>query len=258
MHFGISIDASLAVEAIPIIRKYQIVQHVQFYLSSNRDLDWRQIEAFINFIDRPLTYSFHEYGYINLCDPFSEVRSAWSAINLDTIKKLASINGKFINLHAGYLLSNDCEFADSVCNLRKSLLNICKYAMECGIEIHVENDYSTGSIRRIGTSLLEMREIFIDRPSNLYMCYDIGHANMTFESPYDYRLMTDIIKSMHIHNNNADIDQHIPWGGKGGMIDLNTVYREKARDTDIYFILENDLADYEVGLNSAYALILQN
>lgn len=255
MQFGISVDAPIACEAIAIIRKYRIVQHVQFYLSSNRALDWEQIETFIRVIDRPLTYSFHEYGYLNLCDPFSEVRYAWSLINFDTINKLASINGKFINLHAGYLLSNDCSFTDSVCYLRESLQKICQYATHYGIEIHVENDYSSGSIRCIGTTIHEMREILKSRPSNLFMCYDIGHANLTFESPYDYRMLADVIKSMHIHNNNTESDQHFPLGREGGVIDLITVYRENANNENLYFILENNLADYELGLKCASTLI---
>ncbi len=256
MKLGISIDVKDAGKALNFIRRYhKLINHIQFYLEPNNDnYVLRNINSITQAYGRTFSYSFHAYEHLNLCEPNIMVRKAWVAAVKETIELLESINGSFVNLHIGYSLSETQSRYGLLEHVSEALKVICSYALSKNVDIHIENDFNCGGISRLGASLEEIQYLLNINTSNIKVCYDIGHANISFESPYDYRKILDSIGSFHIHNNDGIFDTHIPIGA-GGNIDLDIVYKELSKINDVYFILENDFNDYPTGLNYLLSLI---
>ena len=250
MNLGISVDAKDAIEALGFIRGYyQQINHIQFYLEPNIDnYILRNVNSITQTFGTTFSYSFHSYEHINLCEPNTLIRKAWITTVKATIDLLENINGRFVNLHIGYFLSDSQNRYGLLNHVSDALEEICSYALNKNIDIHIENDFNYRGISRLGSSLEEIQFLLNLNKSNLKVCYDIGHANISFMSPYDYRKIINSIGSFHIHNNDGIIDMHLPIGAEGS-IDLDIVYNELFNLEDIYFILENDITDYPLGLN---------
>lgn len=250
MQLGISIDALDGVSAVPLIQKWSgTLQHIQFYLNAN--LSSKDIKSIRNVVDtfgNTLTYSFHAYGYLNPAEENHQARIAWITVGKESVDFLSELGGKFVNFHIGYILSNSYNRAWAIHNAYETIIDLCVYAASKQIDINIENDYSSGHIARLGDRPEDIQFFLSQRPENLRICFDIGHANISFQSPYLYRDMLDVIQSFHIHNNNGHLDEHIPIGGSG-TIDLERLYEDLREYDQIYGILENNLSDYETGLN---------
>lgn len=256
MQLGISIDAQDSVSAIPFIQNWSgILQHIQFYLNANLSPeDAKSISKVVRSFETRLTYSFHAYGYLNPAEENHQVRSAWIDVGKKSIDFLSELGGKFINFHIGYLLSSSYDRAEALCNAYEAITALCDYAAPKHIDINIENDYSSEHISRLGDRPEDIQFFISRRPQNLHICFDIGHANISFPSPYLYRDWLDVIQSFHIHNNNGRQDEHIPAGGPG-TIKLESLYEDISGHDRIYGILENDFSDYEAGLTHVKHLL---
>jgi sugar phosphate isomerase/epimerase len=124
---------------------------------------------------------------------------------------------------------------------------ICIYANQKEIAIHMENDIcSNDGYERLGTILSDWVTIHQIAQPNFYMCYDIGHANISFGDAFMYRQFIPKIGSFHIHNNDGVNDLHTPFSSDG-TIRLNEVLSE-LKQTDKYVILENSFDSYNNAL----------
>jgi sugar phosphate isomerase/epimerase len=240
MIFGISVDISDCTKMLPLIEKYSdIIKHIQIYLDNSSFDVMQRIIARI--LDKRISYSFHAYGNLNMADT-SQYNTA-----IQTIDMLSSINGVFVNFHVGYYYSNKQCRDNALNNMIKMTNKLCIYAYHKKIAIHMENDIrSADGCERLETILSDWVAIHqIDQP-NFYMCYDIGHANISFGNAFMYRKFISKIGSFHIHNNDGINDLHIPFGNHG-TIRLNEVLSE-LRQTDKYVILENSFDGYNNAL----------
>jgi sugar phosphate isomerase/epimerase len=240
MIFGISVDVSDCVKTLPLVEKYgHIIKHIQIYLDNSPfDITQRTINKFL---DKHVSYSFHAYGNLNMAD-INQYTTA-----TQTIDMISSISGVFVNFHVGYFDSSK-QYRDSALTCVIELTQkLCKYAHNKNVAIHMENDIcSNDGCERLGTSLSDWVSIHqIDQP-NFYMCYDIGHANISFGDAFIFRQFISKIGSFHIHNNDGINDLHIPFGNRG-VIPLDDVLVE-LRPTDKYVILENAFEEYDNAL----------
>lgn len=252
MIIGISIDIDQLNECYDLIlQNIDILGHIQFYLNDTPfDYQRRLIEKIQNLLSTyKITYSLHSYGYINLCESVEEVRKSWIDIACKTIELAKETSCVFVNYHMGYTFS--------ALNLRELLLkNLCeslkvlsKYAINASVSINVENDFDTSEIKRLGSQIGDLDIIIKCGYPNVKLCYDVGHANIAFSSPYEYKNYLKFIQSFHIHNNWKVSDEHIPYG-KDGSINLNKMLTELINYNDIFFILENDINKYSIALDN--------
>ena len=249
MELGISVDAQDSIKAIPLLKQWSdMLRHVQFYLNANLSLeDEHGICAVVDSFGAHFSYSFHAYGYLNPAEENHLVRDAWIEVGKESIDLLSDIGGKFINFHIGYTLSSCYNREKMLNNALESITTLCEYAASKHINIHIENDYSSHQIQRLGDCIEDIQFFLHQRPENLYLCFDIGHANISFPSPQVYQGVLSAVQSFHIHTNNGAEDEHIPIGGPG-TIDLVALYHHLRELPNIYGILENDLGNYSVGL----------
>jgi len=240
MIFGISVDVSDFTKTLPLIEEYgHILKHIQIYLDNSPfDITQRVITGFL---DKRVSYSFHAYGDLNMTD----INQYTTAIQ--TIDMISSIGGVFVNFHVGYF--DPCrQHRNSALICAVELTQrLCKYADKKNIAVHMENDIcSNDGCERLGTTLSDWLSIHqIDQP-NFYMCYDVGHANISFGDAFNYRKLMPKIGSFHIHNNDGVNDLHIPYG-RPGTIPLDDILIE-LEPTDKYVILENTFAEYDNAL----------
>lgn len=257
MELGISIDAQDSIKAIPFLHQWRdLLQHVQFYLNANLSMeDAYGIRAVVDSFKTHFSYSFHAYGYLNPAEENHLVRAAWIEVGKKSIDLLSDIGGKFINFHIGYTPSSSYSREKMLYNALKSIIVLCEYAASKHINIHIENDYSSYHIQRLGDCIEDIQFFLHQRPENLYLCFDIGHANISFPSPRVYQEMLGVIQSFHIHNNNGVEDEHVPIGG-AGTIDLVALYHHLRELPNIYGILENNFGDYSAGLKFIKEILL--
>jgi len=249
MELGISIDAQESAKAIPFLNKWSdMLQHVQFYLNANLSPeDVHCICAVVDFFRTRFSYSFHAYGYLNPAEENHLARAAWIEAGKESISFLSDIGGKFINFHIGYTLSSRCSREKMLHDAFESITSLCEYAAFKHIDVHIENDYSSHLIQRLGDRVGDIQFFLRQRPRNLYLCFDVGHANISFPSPQVYHEMLGAVQSFHIHNNNGMEDEHAPIG-RSGTVDMVTLYHHLRELPNIYGILENDFEDYSSGL----------
>lgn len=249
MELGISIDAQDSAKAIPFLNQWSdMLQHVQFYLNANLSPeDVHCICAVVDSFKAHFSYSFHAYGYLNLAEENYLARAAWIETGKESIDFLSDIGGKFINFHIGYTLSSCCNREKMLNDAFESITALCEYAVFKHIDVHIENDYSSYPIQRLGDRVGDILFLLRQRPRNLYLCFDVGHANISFPSPWVYHEILGAVQSFHIHNNNGKEDEHIPIGGPG-TVDLLALYHHLKELPNIYGILENDFGDYSTGL----------
>ena len=247
MIFGISVDISDCVRLPLIIEKYgHIVKHIQIYLDNSSFNDMQYIITDV--IDRQISYSFHAHGELNMAD------IEQYGIAIQTVDMLSSIGGVFINFHAGHYDSNKQCRNNALTHVVELTQRLCVYAYNKNIAIHIENDIpSNDGCERLGTTLSDWTTLHKVNQPNFYMCYDIGHANISFNNPFIYRLFLSKIGSFHIHNNDGISDQHIPYGGLG-VIPLGKVLGE-LRKVNKYVILENAFDEHCIALQQLSNLI---
>ncbi len=110
-----------------------------------------------------------------------------------------------------------------------SLEEIRVFAGQRGVEVLLENTpnaLSTGA--RLNGFLAETH-------LNLNYCFDIGHAHMSHGIEDQFKLMKDRIRSTHLHDNDAQHDQHLFPGE--GSIDWGQAMRLLASRQDQYPLL---------------------
>lgn len=256
MILGISIDVNRLNKCYNLItQNLDIIKHIQIYLNDMPlHLQKEEIMEFQKiFSKEKLTYSLHGYGYINLCETIAEIRKGWLDIACKTISLAQKTSCIFVNYHMGYTFTKTAPRKILLRNLCESLKELSKYAHDALIDINMENDFNTVEFERLGTQVEDFDIILSQNDSNLRLCYDIGHANIAFSSPYEYRNYIKFIQSFHIHNNWGNDDVHNPFGD-AGSINLNCVLSE-LMNNNVYFILENELDMYNIALKNIRDLL---
>ena len=240
MILGISVDISDCRKIFPLIEKYgHIIKHIQIYLD-NSPFDAMH-NTIAEIIDKRVSYSFHAYGDLNMAD----INQYTTAIQ--TIDMISFFGGIFVNFHVGYYDSSKQSRDKALAQVVELTRKLCVYAHQKNVAVHMENDICSNDGReRLGTILADWVPVCrIDMP-NFFMCYDIGHANISFGNAYIYRQYISKIGSFHIHNNDGINDLHIPFGNSG-TIQLDEVLME-LRQSDKYVILENTFDGYNNAL----------
>ena len=246
MILGISVDISDCAKMQLLIKKYKhIIQHIQIYLDdSPLSLAERTI---MEFYDSTVSYSLHAGGNINLAN------SNDLATAILTIDMLSSIGGIFVNFHVGHFdlcnQSREAALHGSVEAIRK----LCSYAHNKNVGIHIENDIrSSDGLERLGTNLPDWSSIFQIDQENFHMCYDVGHACISFGDAFVFQQIMPKIASFHIHNNDGVNDLHIPFGSCG-IIPLDKILSE-LKCSNKFVILENSPSGYDGALQSLSTL----
>ncbi len=251
MIVGISVDVSQLNKCYNLITEnLDIVRHIQIYLDDMPlHLQKEEITKFQNYFSKEnLTYSLHSYGYINLCENISEIRRSWLDIACKTITLAQKTSCVFVNYHMGYTFAKSVTRKVLLKNLCESLEELSKYAHNALIDINIENDFNTPEFEKLGTQVEDFKIILSQNLPNLKLCYDIGHANIAFSCPYEYRNYIKFIQSFHIHNNWGNDDLHNPFGDNGS-IDLDCVLSELINN-NVFFILENELDMYNIAIKN--------
>lgn len=259
MEIGISIDTDLICKYYSLINQnLDIISHIQFYLNDepidtqrNKIIKFKKDFEFANF-----SYSIHSYGYINLCESINKVRKSWIDVALETLLLVNEIQGVFANFHMGFSFSDKVPRDFLLDNLKNSTKELSRYATLKNIFVNLENDFDTNEIFRLGSNVNDLNEIISWNLSNIKLCFDIGHANIAFDTPYEYRKYMESIQSFHIHNNFGDTDQHLAFGSVGN-IQLNNVFEELSSFNKLYFILENDRDLYDIALTNLRLMALR-
>ena len=252
MIVGISLDTDQLNKSYDlVVHNLDILNHIQFYLTVDPlDLQKNEILKFQkDFKNTTLTYSLHSYGYINLCEPIEKVRRSWVNIAYETLDLAKDTSSIFVNYHMGYSVSESISRQLLLEKLCTSLKEISRYAQKFSINVNIENDFDTLEVKIIGSSLTDVDTIINCVYSNIKMCYDVGHANIAFSTPFEYKKYIDYIQSFHIHNNEGKIDTHNPFG-ENGSINLEDIVVDLMSNNNAFFILENSINSYTNALRN--------
>jgi sugar phosphate isomerase/epimerase len=110
-----------------------------------------------------------------------------------------------------------------------ALEEIKVFAAQRGVEVLLENTPN-------GLSSAERLNLFLaETHLNLGYCFDIGHAHMTGHMQEEFELMKARIRSTHLHDNNAQEDQHLFPGA--GTIDWSRAMQLLGSRADQYPLL---------------------
>jgi sugar phosphate isomerase/epimerase len=94
-----------------------------------------------------------------------------------------------------------------------SLDELIVFAKQRGVEILLEN-----TLNELSTA--ERLKLFNDFTHlKLNYVFDTGHAHIGAGIEHEFEIMKDRIRSLHVHDNNGEEDQHLFPGAEGGTID---------------------------------------
>ena len=102
----------------------------------------------------------------------------------------------------------------------KSLVECLNYAEDLGIKLAIEPAPLVDT--NIICTLEDVKKLMEIVGERFYIVYDIGHTNVTHESPIKFiETLKDKILHVHVDDNNGDADSHLIPGK--GSIDFSTV-----------------------------------
>jgi len=240
MVIGISVDVLDYKMTGQLSERYNdILGHIQIYLD---DSPYSTIRKEISrYLDEDMSYSFHAKGDIGVSNP-SHYDDA-----IKTIDLASSLEVAFINFHCGGFCPDKESRSSALSRLTEQAEKLCVYAHQYNIEIHLENDIcSQQAPNQLGTSLEDWEIIRRIKQPNFRMCYDIGHANISFGSKHIHQQFIASIGSIHLHNNDGKTDLHLPLGGMGEVNLLEIL--EQLQYSDKVVILENGFEDHAKAL----------
>ncbi len=119
------------------------------------------------------------------------------------IEMTATLGGDFIVLH---LVAGPEDEAGQVTywdSVRRSLDGLEPLARERGVRIALEN-LTDGNVPLVRRSLEQYA------PEIVGLCYDSGHGNITGDGPELLASLEDRLIALHLHDNDAQRDQHLP------------------------------------------------
>ncbi|MDD3776208.1 MAG: sugar phosphate isomerase/epimerase [Actinomycetota bacterium] len=172
-------------------------------------------------------YSIHaDYNDCDISETNLTIRTKGMEDALSRIDIAARWGAKILVVHPGGWFDDHSE-GERTLNCMESLVRICNYAEPKGIKVAVENlpmGFFGEDLETLSCILAEVRKK-VNRPENIGICLDTGHAHLT-ENLYDILSeFKDSIFTMHLQDNNGDQnrskkdaldDLHLP-PGQGGI-----------------------------------------
>jgi sugar phosphate isomerase/epimerase len=117
-------------------------------------------------------------------------------------------------------------------NAHTALEHLSAFARALGVHVLVENLTSDATTPEHLMTILELGHL-----TNIGVCLDLGHANMTVGIPDAISTLRNRIVSLHVHDNHGSKDEHL-WPGDGTIDWKDTTTRLSALPTPPAAVLE--------------------
>jgi len=192
------------------------------------------------------------YIDLNIASINPDIRRVSLDLNLKALITARRIGAKFAVTHAGKKSGIKTANFQSI-NMSSSidsLYRLSQIAKMLGMKLLLEN----GSKKEVGSTLQEFLSIINDL-KDIYVCLDIGHANVMKWNIQKICNIKQRIKYIHAHDNNGKHDQHKPIGkGSINWTHWITLLREVA---NIVLEIRNftDIADFIESRKALKALL---
>jgi sugar phosphate isomerase/epimerase len=170
---------------------------------------------------RKLHFSVHApFSDLNIASLNSRARKEALAQVIETIKICSELDIEIITVHPGYKSPLGAYFPEKVKKIHvQSLLEIDKAGEDYGVVLALEN------IPKMWISLCafaqEMESLI--EGTNLKICFDFGHANISDDISGFIKLKSKIA-NLHLHDNRGEKDRHMILGE--GNIDFSGIFKE--------------------------------
>jgi sugar phosphate isomerase/epimerase len=170
-----------------------------------------------------LTFSVHAAVQMNLAEDVPEIQKIWLELAKKTIYFAREIGAVFVNFHAG---KGGNGTRSSRERTRRALVPVLEALIEaaaaCGLEFHLENTCPVSRYSefcKMGDRANDFRFFFdhLDSPT-FKLCYDYGHGNLEEDGIRILRDFSTRLGSVHVHDNNELLDQHLSVGDPDGTI----------------------------------------
>lgn len=246
---GLAVDVNNSKEikeVLEYIRTAKIVTHLEFN-NFKYGSEGKNLRNYIPIIDQAsrenISMSFHFSSFARLYSLERKRRTMWKA-RLEELLVLAQrVNALWVNLHMGQR-----DLADTRENY---LNNIVKDIQELRqiftkLPITFENSFqgSRQKSEEIGVKFQDFE--YVLNLIDAGMVLDIGHFNITGESPEKYvEKFPQKIKAVHVHSNNGERgkwrDSHEAFTSGTAVGDiLRKIVRVEKLPQDVIFIAENN------------------
>lgn len=179
-----------------------------------------------------MSYSIHS----PICDVnIAAISDCMREASLDeiirTAELAANLDIRTVTVHPGlYSLAVDGMEAHTMEIAKESMKLIDRAGKEYGVSMAIENMPAMPYF--LGRTAEQLAEL-IDG-TDLPVCFDIGHANLTGQVDAMIDAFSDRIANVHIHDNSGDRDAHMTIGD--GSIDFQRVLRRLSRYRGNYII----------------------
>jgi sugar phosphate isomerase/epimerase len=149
---------------------------------------------------------------INIAEPVKAKRLKMVDEIKRALETAESVPFRYLIQHIGL---KEAEFNDRAVDAAfSSLEEIVLFARQRGVEVLIENTPNQLSSAERLLMFFELTHL------NLNVCFDLGHAHMHEGVENAYRILKSRIRSIHVHDNNGEEDQHLyPLLSEGGTID---------------------------------------
>jgi len=157
---------------------------------------------------------------INLGSLNPAMRKAALKETIENIELAGELGFSTVSLHIGFLSPLTILYPDRTRELTKATLKyIDRAAAEAGVKVGVENMPRT----KWAVFVEPWELVQAIEGTDLGICFDIGHANITGNIT-EFLLLKDRIINIHIHDNHRKWDEHLVLGK--GDIDLRGLVKK--------------------------------
>jgi sugar phosphate isomerase/epimerase len=187
---------------------------------------------------------------VNIAALSERMREAATLEIIASMEQAIQINADTVTFHPGYhsMVIPNLE-AKSIEKAKRSMRTIDRLMNEFGVVAAVENMPNFKFM--IGAKAKELYDI-VDG-TDMKICFDIGHANTVNQIDEMMDLLGDRIKTVHIHDNNGNNDDHMTIGD--GNIDFKKVLKRFSRYTGKYIIEARSLESAVISRDRLKAML---
>lgn len=171
----------------------------------------KNIKKLYNEHERQLTFTIHPPAWdINLTSENKAIRQVSFEEYKRAIEFASDLEAKHVVIHPGFCFSPAFDKQIAQKRAKDYIADLCKIAKPLGVELAIEN------VGYKGTSIFtqqEYTEFLNDLDETATYLIDTGHAHLNhWNIPEMIRTVKTRLHSLHLHDNSANSDEHLPIG----------------------------------------------
>ncbi len=222
----------------------QGITHAELFIDNSFWHDFDTAAEIFKKTTSNVKYTIHAPAWeTNLTAANDAISKATYTLYEKTILLAAQVNCDMVVIHPGQS-GGPCDDKNVLIERSKTAMHgLCEVAKKYNIRLGVEN---VGNEQTCIFTQNQYVDFVHNLPKNAFYLLDLGHANVQkWDVPLLISQCAHRLIALHIHDNFAQADEHLPMGE--GNLNWDNIYKEmkKIKNSDCHWVIEyrNDTQD---------------